>query len=115
MAQDPNGEYVSVAGLPVANLPTPLEGVSLAYYGKSPFSFYHNNEMDELFEKAEATLDTPKQAPLIKRMMEIEQEELPIITLWQYVDVYAMKKGVTYTPGVHGLEVVYLPNVHKAM
>jgi len=111
IAQDPNGEYVGVAGLPIANLPTPIEGVSLAYYGKSPFSFFHNDEMDALFEKAETILDTPKQAPLIKRMMEIEQEQLPTITLWQYVDVYAMKKNVTYRPAVHGLEVVYLPSV----
>ena len=48
-------------------------------------------------------------------MMAIEQEDLPTITLWQYVDVYAMKKGVSYTPGQHGLEVVNLPWVHMAM
>jgi len=113
-ARDPHAEYVSVAGLPVANLPTPLEGVSLAYYGKSPFSLYHNNELDTLFEKAEATLDTGKQAPLVAQMMAIEQQDLPTITLWQYVDVYAMKKNLTYTPGIHGLEVVFLPWVRAA-
>ena len=92
-----------------------LEGVSLAYYGKSPFSLYHNSDLDAIFEKAEATLDPAKQAPLIKQMMAIEQEDLPTITLWQYVDVYAMKKGISYTPGQHGLEVVNLPWVHVAM
>jgi peptide/nickel transport system substrate-binding protein len=114
-ARDPKAEYVAVAGLPVANLPTPLEGVSLAYYGKSPFSLYHNSDLDVIFEQAEATLDPAKQAPLIKQMMAIEQEDLPTITLWQYVDVYAMKKGISYTPGQHGLEVVNLPWVHMAM
>jgi peptide/nickel transport system substrate-binding protein len=114
-SRDPKAEYVAVAGLPVANLPTPLEGVSLAYYGKSPFSLYHNSDLDVIFEKAEATLDPAQQAPLIKQMMAIEQEDLPTITLWQYVDVYAMKKGVSYTPGIHGLEVVYLPWVHEGM
>lgn len=113
-ARDPHAEYVAVAGLPVANLPTPLEGVSLAFYGKSPFSLYHNSDLDALFEEAEATLDTAKQAPLIRKMMEIEQQDLPTITLWQYVDVYAMKKTLTYTPGIHGLEVVYLPQVRAA-
>jgi len=111
MAQDPNGEYASVAGLPVANLPTPIEGVSLAYYGKAPFALNHDDEMDAIFEQAEATLDPAKQAPLIKKMMEIEQNVLQTITLWQYVDVYAMKKNVSYTPGIHGLEVVFLPEV----
>jgi peptide/nickel transport system substrate-binding protein len=114
-ARDPKAQYVAVAGLPVANLPTPLEGVSLAYYGKSPFSLYHNDQLDAVFEKAETTLDLAKQAPLIAKMMQIEQEDLPTITLWQYVDVYAMKKDLTYTAGIHGLEVVYLPWVHSAM
>jgi peptide/nickel transport system substrate-binding protein len=114
-ARDPKAQYVAVAGLPVANLPTPLEGVSLAYYGKSPFSLYHNDALDTVFEKAEATLDPAKQAPLIAKMMEIEQQDLPTITLWQYVDVYAMKKNLSYTPGIHGLEVVYLPWVREAM
>jgi peptide/nickel transport system substrate-binding protein len=114
-SHDPKAEYVAVAGLPVANLATPIEGVSLAYYGKSPFSLYHNSDLDVIFEKAEATLDPAKQAPLIKQMMAIEQEDLPTITLWQYVDVYAMKKNITYTPGLDYLEVVYLPWVHDAM
>jgi peptide/nickel transport system substrate-binding protein len=114
-ARDPSAEYVAVAGLPVANLPTPIEGVSLAYYGKSPFSLYHNDALDVVFEQAEGTLDTAKQAPLIAKMMEIEQEDLPTITLWQYVDVYAMKKNLSYTAGLHGLEVVYLPWVHEKM
>ena len=112
MAKDPSGEYVSVAGLPVANLPTPLEGVSLAYYGKAPFALHHDDVMDALYEKADATLDLKEQGKLISQMMAREQEQLQTITLWQYVDVYAMRKGVTYRPGIHGLEVVYLPEVH---
>lgn len=115
MAKDPKGEYVSVAGLPVANLPTPLEGVSLAYYGKAPFALNHDDQMDALYEKADATLDLAKQGALIAKMMEIEQNVLQTITLWQYVDVYAMRKGVTYRPVRHGLEVVYLPEVRVAM
>ncbi|HXE17405.1 MAG TPA: ABC transporter substrate-binding protein [Stellaceae bacterium] len=112
MAKDPKGEYVSVAGLPVANLPTPLEGVSLAYYGKAPFALNHDDVMDALYEKADATLDLKQQGELIRQMMAREQEVLQTITLWQYVDVYAMKKGITYRPTTHGLEVVYLPQVH---
>jgi peptide/nickel transport system substrate-binding protein len=113
--RDPKAEYVAVAGLPVANLATALEGVSLAFYGKSPFSLYHNSDMDVVFEQAEAQLDLQKGAPLVAKMMEIEQDDLPTITLWQYVDVYAMKKGITYTPGLHNLEIVYLPWVHQTM
>jgi hypothetical protein len=46
-------------------------------------------------------------------MMKIEEEDLSTITLWQYVDVYAMRKGISYTPGKHGLEVVYPPLVSE--
>ncbi|MGH6988584.1 MAG: ABC transporter substrate-binding protein [Stellaceae bacterium] len=115
VASDPKAEYVAVAGLPVANLPTPLEGISLAFYGKQRLSLYHNSELDKLFEKADSTLDLKKQAPLIKRIMAIEQEDLPTITLWQYVDVYAMKKNIHYTAGLHNLEIVYLPWVDEKM
>ena len=114
----PHGEATPAANtfrsrdLPVANLPTPLEGVSLAYYGKAPFALHHDDVMDALYEKADATLDLKEQGKLISQMMAREQEQLQTITLWQYVDVYAMRKGVTYRPGIHGLEVVYLPEVH---
>ena len=109
IARDPKGEYVGVAGLPVANLPTPIEGVALAYSGM--FAMYKNDQLDALLAKADATLDVGKQAPYIKEMMQIEQEDLSTITLWQYVDVYAMRKGIAYAPSRHGLEVVYLPLV----
>jgi peptide/nickel transport system substrate-binding protein len=113
IGNSPKGEYVGVAGLPIANLPTPLEGISLAYTGA--FALYHNKELDQLFAQADAILDPAKQAPLIRKIMEIENTDLSTITLWQYVDVYAMRKGVTYKPARHGLEVVYLPRVHVAM
>ena len=109
IARDPKAEYVGVAGLPVANLPTPLEGVSLAYSGM--FAMYKNDKLDALLAKADSLLDVKQQEPLIKEMMKIEQEDLSTITLWQYVDVYAMKKGIEYTPMRHGLEVVFLPLV----
>ncbi len=109
IARDPKGEYIGVAGLPIANLPTPLEGVSLAYSGM--FAMYKNDKLDALLAKADSILDVAQQAPYIRDMMKIEQEDLSTITLWQYVDVYAMKKGIEYAPLKHGLEVVYLPMV----
>ena len=109
IARDPKGEYVGVAGLPIANLPTPLEGVALAYSGM--FAMYKNDRLDALLAKADSILDVKQQEPLIRDMMKIEQDDLSTITLWQYVDVYAMKKGVEYAPSRHGLEVVFLPQV----
>ncbi len=113
IARDPKAEYVGVAGLPIANLPTPIEGVALAYSGM--FAMYKNDKLDALLAKADSLLDVKEQAPYIKQMMELEQEDLSTITLWQYVDVYAMRKGIEYAPLRHGLEVVYLPMVKETM
>jgi peptide/nickel transport system substrate-binding protein len=115
-AADTKARYVAVAGLPVANLATALEGIGLAYYGKNAFgSLYDDPELDLLFEEGNTKLNPADQAPYIKKIMALEQRDLATITLWQYVDVYAMRKGITYTPGLHNLEIVYLPWVHEAM
>jgi len=113
-AGDPKAEYVAVAGLPVANLATALEGIGLAYYGKAFGALYDDPALDKLYEEGNSKLNVADQAPYIKQIMALEQKDLSTITLWQYVDVYAMKKGISYTPGLHNLEIVYLPWVHEA-
>jgi peptide/nickel transport system substrate-binding protein len=111
--RDPTARFVAIGGYPIASLPTPLWGIGLAFYGKNPTALYDDPEIDELFSKAEGTFDLAKQAPLISKIMSDEQRDLYIITLWDYVAVYAMKHDVTYTPGQRGLDILYLPWVHK--
>jgi peptide/nickel transport system substrate-binding protein len=111
--RDPSARFVAIGGYPIASLPTPLWGIGLAFYGKNPSALYDDPELDRLFDKAEATFDLAKQAPYIKGIMSLEQKDLYIITLWDYVGVYAMKKNITYTPGQRGLEIAYLPWVHE--
>jgi peptide/nickel transport system substrate-binding protein len=112
-ARDPSAQFVAIGGYPIASLPTPLWGIGLAFYGKNPAALYSDPELDKLFDKAEATFNPAEQAPLIKGIMALEQKDLYIITLWDYVGVYAMKKNIAYTPGHHGLEIAYLPWVHE--
>lgn len=69
--------------------------------------------MDRLFEKAEAMFDLAKEAPYIRQIMSPEQKDIYIITLWDYVGVYAMKHNINYTPGLRNLEVPYLPWIHE--
>ncbi len=111
--RDPSAKFVAVGGYPIASLPTPLWGIGLAFYGKNPAALYSDPEIDRLFDQAEGTFDLAKQAPLISAIMSLEQKDLYIITLWDYVGVYAMKKNVTYTPGQRGLEILYLPWLHE--
>jgi len=107
--RDPTAKFVALGGYPIASLPTPLWGIGLAFYGKNPAALFDDPEIDELYDKAEATFDLKQQAPLISKIMEREQKDLYIITLWDYVGVYAMKKNVSYTPGERNLEIFYLP------
>jgi peptide/nickel transport system substrate-binding protein len=111
--RDPTARFVAIGGYPIASLPTPLWGIGLAFYGKNPTALYDDTDIDALFGKAEATFDLKKQAPLISRIMSDEQKDLYIITLWDYVAVYAMKHDVTYTPGQRNLDILYLPWVHE--
>ena len=55
-AGDPKAEYVAVAGLPVANLATALEGIGLAYYGKGFGALYDDPEIDQLYEEGNTKL-----------------------------------------------------------
>ncbi len=111
--RDPSARFVAIGGYPIASLPTPLWGIGLAFYGKNPAALYDDPELDRLFDGAESTFDLAKQAPFIRRIMSLEQRDLYIITLWDYVGVYAMKHNITYTPGRRNLEILYLPWVHE--
>ncbi|MGH7075922.1 MAG: ABC transporter substrate-binding protein [Stellaceae bacterium] len=111
--RNPSARFVAIAGYPIASLPTPLWGIGLAFYGKNPTALYDDPKIDELFGKAEATFNLAKQAPYIKGIMAHEQHDLYIMTLWDYVAVYAMDKHFTYKPGFRGLDIVYLPWVHE--
>jgi peptide/nickel transport system substrate-binding protein len=111
--RDPTARFVAIAGYPIASLPTPLWGIGLAFFGKNPTALYDDPEIDQLFGKAESTFDLTQQAPLISRIMELEQKDRYTITLWDYVGVYAMKHNVTYTPGLRNLEILYLPWAHE--
>jgi peptide/nickel transport system substrate-binding protein len=111
--RDPSARFVALGGYPIASLPTPLWGIGLAFYGKNPTALYDDPEIDGLFDKAQATFDLAEQATDIKGIMSLEQKDLYIITLWDYVGIYAMKKNVGYTPGKRNLEILYLPWVHE--
>jgi peptide/nickel transport system substrate-binding protein len=113
--RDPSARFVAIGGYPIASLPTPLWGIGLAFYGKNPTALYDDPEIDELFGKAEGTFDLVQQAPYISKIMSLEQKDLYIITLWDYVADYAMKHNLTYTPGRRNLDIVYLPWVHEKM
>lgn len=111
--RDPTARFVAIGGYPIASLPTPLWGIGLAFYGRNPAALYVDPEIDNLFDQAEAAFELTKQAPLISKIMSLEQRDLYIMTLWDYVGVYAMKHNVTYTPGQRNLEILYLSWVHE--
>jgi ABC-type transport system substrate-binding protein len=48
-------------------------------------AIYHNDQLDKPLAEANAVLDSAKQAPLIRQVMAIEQNDRPMVTLWQCV------------------------------
>ena len=111
---DPNALYVAVAGLPVANLPDPTQGMQLAFFSGSPFALGKDAAFDKAFLAALGTVEDAKRAPLIEAAIRIEHDDLMTIPLWDYVSVYAMNKIYDYKPTVRGLDMLVLRNVSLA-
>jgi len=116
-ATDPNGQYIGVAGLPIANLADPVEAFDLYFYGgpdKNRPVLWRNDDLDQIILKADAAFDPAQRAVYLKEGMKLINDQLVTIPLWNYVDVYAMKAAYDYTPSHHGLAVVLLKQVTPA-
>jgi peptide/nickel transport system substrate-binding protein len=113
-AQDPNGQYIAVAGLPIANLADPVESFDLYFYGgpdKNRPVLWRNDALDAIILKADAAFDPAERGTSIKEGMKIINDNLVTIPIWNYVDIYAMKPAYDYVPSHHGLAVVLLKHV----
>lgn len=117
-AADPNGQYIAVAGLPIANLVDPVESFDLYFYGgpdKNRPVLWRNDELDKIILAADAAFDPAKRAVSIKEGMKIVNDKLVTIPIWNYVDMYAMKPQFDYEPSHHGLAVVLLKHISEKM
>lgn len=76
-----------------ALLHSPKEG-----YGRSNRFAYGNAEMDRLIELADRTLDPAARQDAFTKAQEILRRDLPLVPLLLRYDLYALRKGLTWTP-----------------
>ncbi|MGH6979931.1 MAG: hypothetical protein ACREFC_01875 [Stellaceae bacterium] len=110
---DPNIEFVSISGMPVANSGLPsLDALTLSYYSKSPYVLYKYPEIDDGVPAALAELNDGKRKLMIQKMEKFLYDQVASISLWDGMAVFAMKKNIVYLPIEHRMPFVTLPNMH---
>ncbi len=108
-------ELVSVGALPIANTGlTSLDMLTIAFRSTAPSVVSHFDEVDDGIEKALGERDKVKRAAIIKGVVDFLYNQVAVIKLWDSVSVYAMKKGVDYTPIAHRMPFMLLKNVSIA-
>lgn len=113
--QDHSIEIVSVGALPIANTGlTPLDMLTISFRSTAPSVVSHFPEVDQGIDQALAEPDKEKRAAIIRRVVDFLQDQVATITLWDSVSVYAMKKGIAYTPIAHRMPFMLLKNVSIA-
>jgi len=100
--------FVGVTTVPTANYSEPTQALEIGFYSQSAISFYRNPVFDATLEKARATLDDKKRAKLIKEAWSIIHEDVASVLLWNNVTVYAMQKGIAFTPTLKATHALVL-------
>jgi peptide/nickel transport system substrate-binding protein len=110
--QDHSIELVTVGALPIANTGlTPLDMLTISFRSTAPSVVSHFPEVDAGIQEALNEPDATKRAAIIRRVTNFLHDQVATITLWDSVSVYAMKKGITYTPIAHRMPFMLLRNV----
>jgi len=91
-------DWIGITPTPMANYFDPTIALAFTYWSASPFAQYHNEKFDALVARAVATVDPQARAPLVIEATRILHEDVPQISLWNNMSVYAMRSGVTYKP-----------------
>ena len=105
-------ELVTVGALPIANTGlTSLDMLTIAFNSSAPSVVSHFDEVDAGIQKALHELDPAKRAETIKGVVDFLYDQVAVIKLWDSVSIYAMKKGVDYTPIAHRMPFMLLKNV----
>jgi len=112
--KDASFPFVAVSPMPMAHFADPADTLAFALYGKSPFSVYGNPAADKLIEEAGATVNDEARAKYIRAAFKIIHQDIPSFTIWNQVEVYSMKKALTFEPTKKGVPMLQLWYVGRA-
>ncbi|MCW1931426.1 ABC transporter substrate-binding protein [Pararhodobacter zhoushanensis] len=106
-----DGVYVGISAMPWANQSDPIEALTVAFYGRSPFAPYRNADVDTLIAQANTLLDPAERGPVLQQIFALMYEDAALVPLWNFVAVYAQAEGVEFTPTQRWFPVVQLRDV----
>jgi peptide/nickel transport system substrate-binding protein len=66
--------------------------------GSTNHGRYSNPELDALTERAVATLDDAQRETLLRQAVKMTMDDLPIMPIHQLVNVWALRRGLTFDP-----------------
>jgi peptide/nickel transport system substrate-binding protein len=76
--------------------------------GASNRSRYSNPEVDALLAKAMGTVDDAKRDLLLQQTSEVAMADQALVPLFYGDDVYALRKGLAYTPRPDGYMAAFM-------
>jgi peptide/nickel transport system substrate-binding protein len=112
--KDASFPFVAVSPMPMAHFADPADTLAFALYGKSPFSVFGDPKSDKLIEEAGATVNDEERAKYIRAAFKIIHQDIPSFTIWNQVEVYTMKKALTFEATKKGVPMLQLWNVGRA-
>ena len=107
----PTSDFVGYYGGGLPGAPDPTYGAAANFSCTGSSSLYCNPEFDKILEEAKATVSDDERAKLIKKMVDILQEEVPTITIFNNVAVYGMKNNIDFVPTKDRLDAVLVKNI----
>jgi peptide/nickel transport system substrate-binding protein len=92
-------------GASTAEATSPLRAHLVSYvpekgWGEFAWGRYANEKVNDLLDKALATIDDKQREKMVQDAVTIAMKELGIIPIHHQINTWAMKKGISYTPRV---------------
>lgn len=114
-SKDPTLEYTSLRSMPLANFGDPATAISFSLGPASPTSLYKSSHADfgGLIEEATSTFDEARRAAIVQKALREVYDDVGIVSLWDNVQVIAMRPGLSFTPIQHWLLMTHLTDVTR--
>ncbi|MBI1723530.1 MAG: hypothetical protein HYR48_06455 [Gemmatimonadetes bacterium] len=72
-------------------------------YGENNFTGYTSATLDSLVEKSGQTFRMEARRPILEQAMRVAMADLPLVPLWVFQEVYAMRRNLEWQPRLNGM------------
>jgi peptide/nickel transport system substrate-binding protein len=111
-SKTPDSEYVALFSHARSGGVDPTQFMDLMFSSSGGFSVYSNPQFDKIIEDAKATVDNKKRGALIRKAVNILQEDVASLPLCNAVMVYATQANIDFKPTQkHYMELMLVKDV----